>query len=263
MDKMIKSLYEMDDSQIRRLKLIVFDIDGVIIPKGTEVHENSDGTEFVMKTHKLSQDFIDSVTRLKAHVRIAFSSGRNLLYLKNLVKDFFDESIILQAENGAIAFIDGHVIHPNYPPGYFEALYNIRSVISGNSKRLGLRGFEPKFFILTAHMEENKELIYNIVKQASPKGLIQHVWGGEAYDFGLKGVTKGSMLSNIATMLGLSREEILTTGNALNDKEMLEFGVGVTVEPDVVWGAYKTTGKHLGGVELATFLAERMDKLKE
>jgi hydroxymethylpyrimidine pyrophosphatase-like HAD family hydrolase len=263
MDEQIKQLAEMGDEQVKKLKLVVFDIDGVIIPKGTDVHENPDGTEFVMRTHKLSKEFVDNIIELKKHVRIAFSSGRNLLYLKNLVKDFFDSSIILQAENGAMTFIDGRIIHPDYPDNYFDVLYGIRRLIAKDASALKLEGFEPKFFILTAHMEESNDMIYDIIKQVDADNIINCVWGGEAYDFGLKGVTKGSMIGKIAQMLNLGNDEILTTGNAMNDKEMLEFGVGVTVEPDVVWGKYKTSGKGLGGIELAAFLAERLNALDE
>src|SRR5271157_4098831 len=106
-----KPLNEMSDAEVSKIKMVVFDIDGVVIPKGTDLHENSDGTEFVMKTHKLSQDFVDNVIELKKHVRVDFSSGRNLLYLRSLVKDFFDKSVILQTENGAITFIDGNIQH--------------------------------------------------------------------------------------------------------------------------------------------------------
>lgn len=260
-DNAIRELGEMDNEQIRKLKLVVFDIDGVIIPKGSEVHENESGTEFFMKTYELQREFVDSVIELKKHIRVAFSSGRNLLYLKNLVKDFFDNDIILQAENGSMAFMEGHIVHHDFPSEYFRAIYDIRDGISKNAEELGLRGFEPKFFILSAHMEENEEKIRDIVKQNDPEGLVQYVWAGEAYDFGLKGVTKGSMLDSIATKLNLKRDEILTTGNALNDKEMLEYGIGVTVDPDTVYGAYKTSGRGLGGIELAGFLAGRMSKL--
>lgn len=252
----------MSDDELKRIKLVVFDIDGVIIPKGTKLRESSDGTEFEMKTHKLSAGFVDNVIKLKGYVRVAFSSGRNLLYLRGLVADFFDRNVILQTENGAITFIDGQITHPQYPNEYFEALCKIKMLVAQNSDAMKLRGFEPKLFNLTVHSDENP-LIYELVKKVDKGGLIYCIWTGEAFDLGLNGVTKGSMIGKIADQLGLERDEILTTGNALNDKEMLEFGVGVTVEPDTVWGKYRTSGKGLGGEELATFLVEKFSVLKK
>ena len=73
-------------------------------------------------------------------------------------------------------------------------------------------------------------------------------------------IPKGSALKKLAKKLGLKREEIITTGNALNDKEMLEFGIGVTVEPGTVLGRYKTSGNGLGGEELAEFLVKRLGR---
>lgn len=259
MDREIKPLEEMSDEQIKKIKMVVFDIDGVIIPKGTDLHENEDGTEFAMKTHKLTQNFIDNVIELKKHVRVAFSSGRNLLYLRTLVNHFFDNKIILQTENGAISFIDGKITHSDYPQEYFEAIHKIKTLVSKNAKELTFRGFEPKLFNLTVHSEVEKDLIYELVKQSDPSGLVYCIWTGEAYDLGLKGINKGTTLQKTAEKLNFKKDEIITTGNALNDKEMLEFGVGVTVEPNVVWGQYKTTGKGLGGEELAAFLVKKFN----
>ncbi|MDE1761799.1 MAG: HAD family phosphatase [Candidatus Micrarchaeota archaeon] len=262
MDRETRPLAEMDDEQIRKIRMVVFDIDGVIIPKGTDLHENMDGTEFSMKTHKLSPKFVDDVVELKKHVRVAFSSGRNLLYLRSLVNHFFDNRIILQTENGAISFLDGKITHPDYPQEYFEAIHKIKVLVNKNSKEITLRGFEPKMFNLTVHAEVEKDLIYDLVRQSDPTGLVYCIWTGEAFDLGLKGITKGWRLEQTAKQLGMKRDEIVTTGNALNDKEMLEFGVGVTVEPGVVWGAYKTSGKGLGGEELADFLVKRFKELR-
>lgn len=257
----IKNLNEMPDDQIRKIKMIVFDVDGVIIPKGSNLHESSDGTELSMKTHKLSDEFIKNIFELKKHVRIAFSSGRNLLYLRTLVKDFFDNSIILQTENGALTFMDGKLVHEDFPDEYFESLYKIRNEITANSEKTHLMGFEPKIFNLAAHTIVERPLVQEIAKRNDPKGIIYCIWTGEAYDVGLKGVSKGSALEKLTKKLGFARDEVITTGNALNDKEMLEYGVGVTVEPTIVWGQYKTSGNGLGGEELARFLVERKNSL--
>lgn len=250
----------MTDEEIRKAKMIVFDVDGVVIPKGSNLHENSDGTEFTMKTHSLSPKFVQNIVELKKHITVAFSSGRNLLYLRTLVKDFFDRSVILQTENGAITFMNGRIVHEDYPNEYFEALFKIRNKIIENGEAVHLMGFEPKLFNLAVHTLVERPLMYEIVKQNDPKGLMYCIWTGEAYDIGLKGITKGMALRKLCDKLGFRSDEVITTGNALNDKEMLEFGIGVTAEPDIVWGRYKMSGGGLGGEELAEFLVQKLSK---
>ncbi|MDE1855322.1 MAG: HAD family phosphatase [Candidatus Micrarchaeota archaeon] len=249
----------MSAKEALRIKMAVFDIDGVIIPKGTEIHENIDGTEFEMRTHKLSKNFVENVRKLKKYVRVDFSSGRSLLYLRSLVKDFFDRDVILQTENGALSFLDGEIIHPDFPNDYFELVYKLKDLVQENRDKLQVEGFEPKLFILTVHAAEENRLFYDLVKKVDTHGILSCVWGGEAYDVSLKGVTKGQMLAEISQRLGLKSAEVLTTGNAMNDKEMLEFGVGVTAEPDVVWGRYKSSGKKLCGEEVAEFLVKKFE----
>ena len=250
----------MSDKEIKIIKMVVFDVDGVIIPKGSNLHESNDGTQLSMKTHSLSPEFVKNIKILKKSVKVAFSSGRNLLYMRTLVKDIFDKNVIIQTENGAVTFMDGRIIHENYPNEYFMSLYNIRNDVIKNSKKVHLMGFEPKLFNLAIHTIIEKPFVCDIVKRNDPKDMLYCIWTGEAYDVGLKGVTKGSSLKKLSKKLGLKRNEIITTGNALNDKEMLEFGVGVTVEPKVVWGKYKTSGKGLGGEELAAFLVKKLCK---
>ncbi|MDE1810717.1 MAG: HAD family phosphatase [Candidatus Micrarchaeota archaeon] len=262
MDASIKPLNTMSDEELLKIKMVVFDVDGVIIPKGTKLKENEDGTMFHMETHKLSPEFVSNLIKLKKYVKISFSSGRNLLYLRTLTKDIYDKSVILQAENCAMIFINGEIMQPEFPANYFEATNRLRNLVIKNATALKLRGFEPKIFNMAVHMESENELIYDLVKQADPDGVIYCIWTGEAYDVGLKGISKGSGLDLLAKRLGLSRDEIITTGNALNDKEMLEYGVGVTVEPNVVRGKYMTSGNGLGGHELANFLVDKLESLK-
>ena len=156
--------------------------------------------------------------------------------------------------------MDGKIIHEDYPNEYFTSLYKIRNEIIKNSKKVHLMGFEPKLFNLAVHTIVERPFVCDIVKRNDKNDMIYCIWTGEAYDVGLKGITKGSALKKLSRKLGFKRNEIITSGNALNDKEMLEFGVGVTVEPTVVWGKYKTSGKRLGGEELAEFLVKRLEK---
>ena len=252
----MKNIKEITKKELETIKVVTFDIDGVIIPVGTQLRENIDGTELYMKSKQLSKEFIENLKKLKNYVRLNFSSGRNILYLKSLTNEIFDNNLILQAENGNITFIDGKIIHPSYPNTYFEKLKEIKEEIKKIMKKdKRIRGFEPKLFILTVHCEKMEE-IENLVKSYDNENELYCLWTNEGYDIGSKEMTKGKAISNLAKYLDISPKQILTTGNNYNDKEMLEIGKGVTVDPERVKGEYfiESTKDKLGGEILAEFL---------
>ena len=239
------------------IKAVTFDIDGVIIPTGTQLRESADGTELFMKSKQLSPQFIKNVKELKQYLKINFSSGRNILYLKSLVNEIFDKDIFLQAENGNISLFEGKIIHPLYPADYFHKLQGIRERIKAMMARgdKRVRGFEPKLFILTPHSEQIEE-IPNIVKEADPEEELYCLWTNEGYDIGSKIMNKGKGIEKLAQHLSISPKEIMTTGNNYNDEQMLKVGTGVTVEPGRVEAKYfiEHTPEELGGELLAEFL---------
>jgi len=252
----MKNLNEITKKELDTIKVITFDIDGVIIPTGTELRENLDGTELYMKSKQLSAEFIDNLRKLKKYIKINFSSGRNILYLKSLVNEIFDHDIILQAENGNITWFEGKIIHPPYPIEYFKKLKNIKEKIKSmmvTDKRI--RGFEPKMLILTPHCDQMEE-IPNLVKEMDPESELYCLWTNEGYDIGSKSMSKGLGIFNLAEYLNILPKQIITTGNNYNDAEMLQVGKGVTVEPERVEGEYFIEHKpeELGGELLAKFL---------
>lgn len=252
----MKNLREITKEELVSIKVVTFDIDGVIIPVGTQLKENEDGTELFMKSKQLSRRFIENLKELKKYVRLNFSSGRNFLYLKSLVNEIFDDSIMLQAENGSITWINGKLDHLPYANEYFLKLRDIKERIKQmmiQDKRI--RGFEPKMFILTVHSEEMGE-IPNLVRELDPENELYCLWTNEGYDIGSKAISKGRGISHIAQHLNIGEKQIMTTGNNYNDKEMLEVGLGVTVQPDRVQGEYfiEYGEGELGGEKLAEFL---------
>lgn len=252
----MKNLKEITHEELKAIKVVTFDIDGVIIPTGTELRENQDGTELYMKSKQLSAGFIENLKKLKKYVKLNFSSGRNILYLKSLVNEIFDQDVILQAENGNITWFEGKIIHPVYTARYFDKLKDIREKIKSmmlSDKRI--RGFEPKMFILTPHCEQMDE-IPNLVKQIDSENDLYCLWTNEGYDIGSKTMSKGDGIISIAKHLNIDVKQIMTTGNNYNDKEMLKNGKGVSVEPDRVEAEYFIEHKpeELGGELLAEFL---------
>ena len=252
----MKNLKEITKKELEAIKVVTFDIDGVIIPTGTQLRENLDGTEFYMKSKQLSSEFIKNLKELKKYVKLNFSSGRNILYLRSLVNEIFDNDVFLQAENGNISWFEGKIIHPSYSPHYFNKLKNIREHIKSmmvSDKRI--RGFEPKMFILTPHCDQMEE-IPNLVKEMDLGEELYCLWTNEGYDIGSKNMSKGQGVLNLAKHLKIAPKQIMTTGNNYNDAEMLQLGKGVTVQPDRVEAEYFIEHKpeELGGELLVEFL---------
>ncbi len=252
----MKNLKEITKEELNSIKAVTFDIDGVIIPTGTELRENLDGTELYMKSKQLSLNFIENLKKLKEYVSLNFSSGRNILYLKSLVNEIFDDKIFLQAENGNISWFAGKIYHPNYSHDYFTKLKKIKEEIKkmmAQGKKI--RGFEPKMLILTVHCEQMEDVL-NLVKKYDPEGNLYCLWTNEGYDIGSKDMSKGKGISLLAQYMKIGEKQIMTTGNNYNDKEMLEVGKGVTVQPERVQAEYFIDHKpdELGGELLAEFL---------
>ncbi len=252
----MKNLGEITKEELDSLKVVTFDIDGVIVPVGTEIKENVVGTELYMKSQRPTLEFMETLRKLKKYIGLNFSSGRNILYLKSLVNSIFDSRVSLQAENGNITLVNNKIIHPEYTNDYFNKLRDIKEkikeMIVASDKRI--RGFEPKLFILTVHCEEMEE-ISKIVKDIAGDDFYC-LWTNEGYDIGSKKTTKGVAIKNLAETLEIEPKQIMTTGNNFNDAEMLQVGKGVTVNPERVEGEYmvERTPEKLGGEIVAEFL---------
>jgi len=252
----VKNLKEITKKELEAIRVVSFDIDGVIIPTGTDLRENLDGTELYMKSKQLSLEFIKNLGELKKYLSLNFSSGRNILYLKSLVNEIFGDKIFLQAENGNISWIEGKIIHPPYPQIYFDKIKNIKEEIKQMMVRdKRIRGFEPKMFILTVHCDRMEE-IPELVKRNDPEDNFYCLWTNEGYDIGSREMSKGKGISLLAKHLGIGEKQIMTTGNNYNDKEMLEIGKGVTVQPERVEAEYfiEHDPDELGGELLTEFL---------
>ncbi len=251
----MKKIQEITKQELDALKIVTFDIDGVIAPTGTKIKEEENGSKLYMESKPLSKEFIANLKKLEKYVRLNFSSGRNILYLKSLVNEIIDKNTILTAENGNLIWLDYQLKHSQYNDEYFSWLRELKQKIKQmkkNDKRI--RGFEPKFFILTVHSEEMDE-IPDLVKQIAGDKLYC-LWTNEGYDIGSSQMSKGIAIQNLAKELSIQPKQIMTTGNNYNDQEMLEIGKGVSVDPSRVEAEYSIDPKpgELGGEKLAEFL---------
>jgi len=255
-----KPLKELKYSYIKHnLKAVSFDIDGVILPTGTFLRENMAGTKLEMKTHKLSAKMVKMIKQLKKYVWINFSSGRTLLYLQDILGDILWDRVSLSAENGNFILINGKVEQIfTYNEKYFQKITNIREDL----KKLKMRypsnvfGFEPKQLIICVYTNKQMPEIEKIVRKNDKEEELYCLWTNEGYDIGHKSTNKVNALRFLAKRLKIKSSQIITTGNNLNDREILEYGIGVTVDPQRVNGKYAILKKKgvLGGEILAEYL---------
>ncbi len=260
MDELNKPLEKLDPDFIRKnVKAVTFDVDGVIMPTGTFLRESFDGTKLTIKTHKLSKKMIEMIKELKKYVWINFSSGRALLYLEYMLEDILWDKVSLIGENGNFILIDGKVQQLSLcNQSYLQKLTNIRNDIKKLKKEKPdkIYGFEPKHIIITVHTANKMPEIEKIVKKHDKENELYCLWTSEGYDIGNIKTNKQTALCFLSNRLKIKPEEMITTGNNLNDKEMLNFGIGISVDPEQVSGKYAIQKKKgmLGGEILAKYL---------
>ncbi|HZJ41963.1 MAG TPA: HAD-IIB family hydrolase [Patescibacteria group bacterium] len=264
MDELNKPLEQLDlDFIKKKVKAVTFDLDGVIVPTGTFLRESFDGTELIIRTHKLSKEMIEMIKELKKYVWINFSSGRSLLYLQHMLEDILWDKVSLIAENGNFILIDGKVEQlSSYDQKYFQKITDIRNDLKKlkEEKPDSVYGFEPKHVIVSVHTARKMPEIEEIVKKHDKEKELYCLWTSEGYDIGHIKTNKKTALRFLSKKLKIKPEQMITTGNNLNDKEMLDFGIGVSVDPEQVSGKYAIPKKKgiLGGEILAKYLLKAM-----
>ncbi len=264
MGELNKPLETLDPDFVKStVKAVTFDVDGVIVPTGTFLRESVDGTALTMRTHKVRGEMMDMLRELKKYFWINFSSGRALLYLQHMLEDIAWDNVSLIAENGNFIFMDGKIeqLSP-YDQQYFQTLTNIRDDLKKLKKKKPdtVYGFEPKHVIITVHTAKPMPDIEEIVQKHDRRRMLYCLWTSEGYDIGPKKTHKRTALEYLVRRLNIRPEQMITSGNNLNDKEMLDFGIGVSVDPGLVSSVYAIPKKkgRLGGEILAQYLLRVM-----
>ncbi|MFH1840717.1 MAG: HAD-IIB family hydrolase [Candidatus Shapirobacteria bacterium] len=248
----MKPITLLTAEELKRIKLISFDCDGVTVKKGTEIEETE--TTLTVKTATLSESMLEKLTKLKKYFHVNFSSGRSLLYLERMFGKILWDRASLQGEIGIFTLINGRVIqHEFFSPKDLILMREIRTAIRELAKsEPKIRGFEPKQFLVTVHCREEIPQIEEILKKLDRDERFYSWWNGEAYDIGLKGLNKGSGLKHLCDYLKIDIKDTMAVGNGPNDEDMTKAaGIGVTTEPQWLKADYHTLGEQLlGGEEL-------------
>lgn len=217
------SITSLTKEAIKDIKLIVFDVDGVLVPRGTKIKQVGNKTMF--ETKRIGKPEIEQIKKLNEKgFCININSGRGLYMLQEMFQEILSFAS-LTYENGSATWINGSICqHVNS----FEYLKGISPKLQAVKHR-NIKGFEPKEFIITIHCTARVKKIEEIV--ANEKELYT-MWNGEAYDVGIRDIqTKAVGLKALAKLLHLKKENILVIGDNYNDKEMMACG-GISVSAD-------------------------------
>lgn len=258
----MKPITQLTKEDIKDIKLLCFDVDGVTVERGTEIEVTE--TTLKVKTSALSPQLLEKLLKLKKRFFVCISSGRGLLYLTRMYSELLWDNTALTGENGIFTLIDGQVIqHEIFSKETLKQLRDMTVDLTKLSKtNKDFRAFEPKQFLITVHAWKEIPEVYEIVKKHDPKDEFYCLWNGEAFDIAPKRLNKGEGLKHLAKYLKLDMVQTMSIGNGPNDREMVEAaGIGVTTDPEELPADFHTTGSlHLGGEELVDKLLELINE---
>jgi HAD superfamily hydrolase (TIGR01484 family) len=245
----MKPLSELDYKAIKPVKLIIFDVDGVLVPRGTVIKQ--DGNKTYFETKEVSNENTELIKELvtKYGFKVNISSGRSIHMLKDMFREVLPY-VSITYENGSASLVDGWVTqYINTEAKLYQLSKVLRTV-----KNKNIKGFEQKEFIITIHCENPVIKIENIVKKCP---CCYCIWNGEAYDIGITKQTKGLGVKRLAVQLGIKKKEVLAIGDNLNDAQLIEqAGLKITADKSRLAGDYHIP---LNGKELpATILMKKL-----
>jgi HAD superfamily hydrolase (TIGR01484 family) len=212
----MKPINEMVKADIANIKMIVFDVDGVLVPRGTKIKQEGQTTTLETKTIEAKQ--IEQIRILSEKgFLINISSGRGLYMLQEMFRDILPY-VSLTYECGSATWHKGKIYqHFNSFSHMLGLNEKLKNVVAGNKN---FKGFEPKEFIITVHCEDRIPEVEELV--AKEKDLVT-VWNGEAYDILVKkDQTKAVGLAQAAELFKLKKENVMAIGDNYNDIELLE-----------------------------------------
>lgn len=227
----MKPIEEITKGEIKKIKMIVFDVDGVLVPRGTKIKQVGNTT--TLETKVIAKKQIEQIRRLNQKgFLINISSGRGLYMLQEMFRDILP-FVSLTYENGSATWYQGKIYQHFNSYKYFTKIFPLLKEVRNKN----IKGFEPKEFIITIHCKKKVSEIEKIV--ARDKNLYT-VWNGEAYDIGVKEKqTKALGIKQVMKVLKLKKQEVMAIGDNYNDHEMLEVsGVPVSADKTRVKGKF-------------------------
>jgi len=225
----MKDIKELTKDNIKDTKLIVFDVDGVLVPRGTKIKQQ--GNKLSMEFKQINIEYVDKLRELSKYFKINISSGRGLYLLQDMFRDIID-CVSITYENGSATY-DYGIISQYINSIELNELRNDLSKIKDDN----ILGFEPKEFIITIHC---KDRVLEIEEYMKEKKQYYLLWNGEAYDIGIiRRQDKGYGLFCLKHSLELKSPNVLAIGDNLNDQQLLQqSGIRVTADETKLLGDF-------------------------
>lgn len=209
--------------QLKKIKFIILDIDGVTVPRGTRIKQISENLR--IRIREVPKREIEQIKQLaKKGYLIGVNSGRGLYMLQDMFHRVLKD-IVITYENGSATWYKGKIYqHVNGFDKLGCVLEELRQI-----SHKDIKGFEPKEFIITIHCKKRIPQIEKIINKH--KG-VYWIWNDEAYDIGVKDKqTKEKGLKQVMKIFNLKKENILFIGDNYNDVSLSNH-VGITVSAD-------------------------------
>ncbi|MFA6254283.1 MAG: HAD hydrolase family protein [Candidatus Paceibacterota bacterium] len=229
----MKPLNQISIKDLSQVKMIVFDVDGILVQRGTKIKQVGNTT--TLQTKIINKKQIEQIKELhELGFLINISSGRGLYMLQEMFREILS-FVSLTYENGSATWYQGKIHqHVNSFERTKDIFPKLKRVTSANKN---VKGFEPKEFIITIHCTKKIKEIEAVVAQE--KDLIT-VWNGEAYDILIKkDQTKATGLKQAMKIFKLKKENVLAVGDNYNDQELLEAsGIPISADKSRVKGKF-------------------------
>lgn len=211
-----------------KLKLAVFDIDGVLNEHGGNILPES----------------VAAISKLRSRgIRVCFASGKHAWYVHGglVWSGILDEDTYIVAENGGVVY-DPHTRKTLLEEKHINDVNLLRSIYRNLHSRSG--GFttfagirvweEPKetlFCLFPEHTSEVAQLAHHLREIVELNKLsLSMVENPDSVDVLQEGISKATGLNYICDWLKLDFDEIVAFGDSYNDIEMLSaVGLPVTV----------------------------------
>ena len=227
----MKPLDQISKKDLHIIKMIVFDVDGVLVPRGTKIKQIGNTT--TLQTKIINKKQIEQIKKLnKIGFLINISSGRGLYMLQEMFREVLP-FVSLTYENGSATWYKGEIHQHINSFKYLKNIFpKLKQVVNKN-----IKGFEPKEFIITIHCKRKISEIEKIVKK---EGGLYTIWNGEAYDIGIKkDQTKALGLRRAMKLFKLKKENVMAIGDNYNDSELLQAsGMPISADKTRVLGKF-------------------------
>jgi HAD superfamily hydrolase (TIGR01484 family) len=226
----MKDISMIDNDILKDIEIIVLDVDGVLVPRGSIIEQ--EGRRTMFETKKIRESEINYIKQMnKLGYKINICSGRSLFMLQDMFREVLP-FVTITYENGSATWSNGNIVqHTNT----FKHIEEVRKELI-NIKDDRIKGWEPKEFIITIHSTSRIKKIEETVDLFPD---MQCIWNGEAYDIMHKSQTKANGIKHLMDMFKLNKNNMLAIGDSYNDEDMLSVvGLAISADCDRVGGDY-------------------------